>query len=46
MVLSMYSQHNYACYNGTWAPVQAMSPTNFIGFVGGDYTSGQRAACP
>ncbi|GLZ38136.1 hypothetical protein [Actinokineospora sp. NBRC 105648] len=44
--VEMYSQHNYACYNRTWAPGQAMQPTNFIGFVGGAYASGRQQACP
>ncbi|MBB4910575.1 M23 family metallopeptidase [Actinophytocola algeriensis] len=44
--VELYSQHNYACYNRGWAPGQAMSPTNFIGFTGGAFASGQRAACP
>jgi len=44
--VELFSQHNYACYNRGWAPGQAMSPTNFIGFIGGAFASGPRAACP
>jgi hypothetical protein len=42
----MSSQHNYACYNKGWKPGQHMDPTNFIGFIGGDYASAPRMACP
>jgi hypothetical protein len=44
--LEMYSQHAYACYNKGWRPGQAFKSTNFLGFIGGNYASGPRRACP
>jgi hypothetical protein len=42
--------HNYACFNKGWNPGipwgSHMNATNFIGFIGGDRTSGPRQACP
>jgi len=45
MHFQMYSQVNYACYNRGWADKQWMSPTNFLGFTGGNVASGPRQAC-
>ncbi len=42
----MSSQHNYACYNRGWVPGQHMNPMNFVGFIGGNYASTRRQACP
>jgi hypothetical protein len=36
----------FSCYNRGWNPGQRMNPTNFIGFVGGNYVNGARQACP
>lgn len=44
--IEMSSQHNYACYNRGWHPGQPMDAKNFIGFIGGDYASARRQACP
>lgn len=42
--------HNYSCFNKGWAPGNPwgshMNATNFIGFIGGDRTSGPRQHCP
>lgn len=42
----MSSQHNYACYNKGWNPGQHMDPTNFVGFIGGNFAAGPRQPCP
>lgn len=44
--VEMVSQSNYACFNKGWHPGQPMKPTNFIGFVGGNYANGPRQPCP
>ena len=44
--VQLYSAHNYACYNRGWHPGQQMYAKNFIGFIGGNYASGPRQACP
>jgi len=42
----MYSTRNYACYNRSWAPYQAIRPTNFLGYTGGNFVHGPRQGCP
>ncbi|GAA3449690.1 hypothetical protein GCM10018962_15230 [Dactylosporangium matsuzakiense] len=44
--VELYNQARYACYNRGYAPAQRFYPTNFIGFVGGDYATGTGQACP
>ena len=42
----LYSQAHYACFNRGFAFRQAVSRTNFIGYTGGNFANGPRAACP
>ena len=42
----MYSQHNYACYNRGWQDRQHMNPSNFLGYIGGNFASASRRPCP
>jgi hypothetical protein len=42
----MTNQSDYSCYNRGWRPGQAISRTNFMGFVGGRYATSPRTACP
>jgi hypothetical protein len=44
--VEMSSQHHYSCFNRGWSPGQKVNPTNFIGFIGGNYASDRRQACP
>ena len=44
--VELSNQTKYSCYNSTFAPGQAVAPTNFIGFLGGEYASGRNAPCP
>ncbi|MCX6396359.1 MAG: SH3 domain-containing protein [Propionibacteriales bacterium] len=41
----LYSSTNYACYNRGWADKQAIAPSNFLGFTGGQVATGPRQAC-
>lgn len=42
----MYSVRHYACYNRGWQPGQAVNPTNFLGYTGGNFAGSPRQACP
>lgn len=44
--VELSSQRKYACFNKGWSPGQQMAATNFIGFIGGNYASARRRACP
>ena len=44
--LEMGSQVGFSCYNKGWKPYQRMNATNFVGFVGGNFASARRQACP
>ncbi|OKI64341.1 hypothetical protein [Micromonospora sp. CB01531] len=44
--VEMTNETNYSCFNRGWGSGQAMSRTNFIGFLGGAYRTAPRQACP
>ncbi|MFP5346457.1 MAG: hypothetical protein ACLGIA_05470 [Actinomycetes bacterium] len=44
--VEMTNETNYSCFNKGWQSGQAMSKSNFIGFLGGAYRTAPRQACP
>jgi hypothetical protein len=46
--IEMASRHNYSCFSKIFLkyPGVRLSETNFQGYLGGDYASGPRRACP
>ena len=42
----MESTRNFACFNGSWRNQAQMSPTNFLGYTGGNFAQAVRRRCP
>jgi len=46
--IEMANRHNYSCFSNIFVkyPGAKLTQTNFQGYLGGDYASGPRQACP